>query len=168
MGFFDKLFGGGKPSKPEAVPAEAGAICAPVTGRVENTADIPDPMFAQELMGRTVAVWPSDGNVFAPITGTVTAGMPHAFGIMGDNGVEILIHVGVDTVNMKGEGFTVWAEKGSRVNAGDALLTFDRDKVAKAGYKDIVMTIVTNSDELPGLEVVAEGEIVAGSALMRS
>ena len=78
MGFFDKLFGGGKPAKPSAVAAaaEKGAVCAPVSGTVEVTSNVSDPMFAQEMMGKTVAIWPSDGNVFAPITGSITAAMP--------------------------------------------------------------------------------------------
>ena len=165
MGFFDKLFGSKKPAKPEAVVADAakGAVCAPVAGRVEVTDQIPDPVFACEAMGQTVAVWPSDGNVFAPISGAVASAMPHAFGIAGDDGVEVLVHVGVDTVNMNGDGFNVWVNAGDHVNAGDPVLTFDRDKVAKAGYKDIVMTIITNSDDLASIDKVAEGT-VAGVA----
>ena len=168
MGFFDKLFGSKKPTKPEAVAAstDKGAVCSPVTGRVEVTDQIPDPVFACEAMGKTVAVWPSDGNVFAPISGAVVSAMPHAFGIAGDNGVEVLVHVGVDTVNMKGDGFEVWVKAGDHVNAGDPVLTFDRDKVAKAGYKDIIMTIITNSDDYPALAKVAEGQVKAGDTVI--
>jgi glucose-specific phosphotransferase system IIA component len=172
MGFFDKLFGSKKPTKPEAVAAKAerGVVCAAVSGRVEVTADIPDPMFAGELMGRTVAVWPEAGEVFAPISGTLTAAMPHAFGIAGDDGVEVLIHVGVDTVSMKGEGFTVWAEKGARVAAGEPLVSFDKAKVKAAGHPDIVMTIVTNSDDYPELQVIAEAgsNVSAGDQVIRT
>ena len=170
MGFFDKLFGSKKPAKPEAVVADAakGAVCAPVAGRVEVTDQIPDPVFACEAMGQTVAVWPSDGNVFAPISGAVASAMPHAFGIAGDDGVEVLVHVGVDTVNMNGDGFNVWVNAGDHVNAGDPVLTFDRDKVAKAGYKDIVMTIITNSDDLASIDKVAEGTVAAGAKLMQT
>ncbi len=170
MGFFDKLFGGGKPAKPSAVAAaaEKGAVCAPVSGTVEVTSNVSDPMFAQEMMGKTVAIWPSDGNVFAPITGSITAAMPHALGIAGDDGVEVLIHVGIDTVTMKGDGFTVWVQGGAHVEAGEPLLTFDRAKVAKAGFQDIVMTIVTNSDDYPELEKVAEGSVAAGAKVMQT
>ena len=170
MGFFDKLFGSKKPAKPEAVAAaaERGAVCSPVAGRVEATDQIPDPVFACEAMGKTVAVWPADGNVFAPVAGTVASAMPHAFGIAGDDGVEVLVHVGVDTVNMAGDGFEVWVKAGDRVAVGDPVLTFDRDKVAKAGYKDIVMTIITNSDDLAGIEKVGEGTVAAGAKLMQT
>ena len=111
---------------------------------------------------------PSDGNVFAPITGSITAAMPHALGIAGDDGVEVLIHVGIDTVTMKGDGFTVWVQGGAHVEAGEPLLTFDRAKVAKAGFQDIVMTIVTNSDDYPELEKVAEGSVAAGAKVMQT
>ncbi len=170
MGLFDKLFGSKKPAKPEAVAASAdkGSVCSPAAGRVEVTDQIPDPVFSCEAMGKTVAVWPENGNVFAPISGSVVSAMPHAFGIAGDDGVEVLVHVGVDTVNMKGDGFEVWVKAGDHVNAGDPVLTFDRGKVAKAGYKDIIMTIITNSDDLASIEKVAEGTVAAGAKLMQT
>ena len=126
-----------------------------------------DPAFASELMGKTVAVWPSDGNVFAPVSGTVVSMMPHAFGIAGDDGCEVLVHVGIDTVSMNGDGFTLWSAQGDHVSAGQPMLTFDRNKVA-AGYKDIVMTIVTNSDDYAGLSKLADGRVSAGAQLMRT
>lgn len=170
MGFLDKLFGSKKPAKPQAVATQGskGAVCAPVAGRIEVTESIPDPMFAGELMGKTVAIWPSDGNAFAPVAGTVVNAMPHAFGITGDDGVEVLVHIGVDTVNMNGDGFTVWAKPGDHVAAGAPMVTFDRDKVAKAGYQDIVMTIITNSEDLTSVEKVAEGTVAAGAQVMQA
>ena len=170
MGLFDKLFGSKKPAKPEAVAASAdkGAVCSPAAGRVEVTDQIPDPVFAGEAMGKTVAVLPESGDVFAPTAGTVASAMPHAFGIAGDDGVEVLVHVGVDTVSMNGDGFQVWVKAGDHVAAGDAILTFDRDKVAKAGYPDIIMTIITNSDDLASIEKVAEGTVAAGAKVMQT
>ena len=168
MGLFDKLFGSKKPTKPEAVSAsgDKGAVCSPAAGRVEVTDQIPDPVFACEAMGKTAAVWPEGGDVFAPISGTVVSAMPHAFGIAGDNGVEVLVHVGVDTVNMNGDGFTVWCKGEEHVAAGEALVSFDRDKVKKAGHPDIIMTIVTNSDDYPALAKVAEGQVKAGDTVI--
>lgn len=170
MGLFDKLFGSKKPTKPEAVAAstDKGAVCSPAAGRVEVTDQIPDPVFACEAMGKTVAVWPEGGDVFAPISGIVASAMPHAFGIAGDDGVEVLVHVGVDTVSMNGDGFQVWVKAGDHVAAGDPVLTFDRDKVAKACYKDIIMTIITNSDDLASIEKVANGTVAAGAKLMQT
>lgn len=160
MGLFGKMFGG-KSGKPEAlaISAEKGAIYAPVTGKVEAPVNIPDAAFASEAMGRTIAIWPEEDNVYAPISGTVTAAMPHAQGITGDDGVEVLVHVGIDTVNMHGNGFTVYSKKGDHVNAGDVLLTFDRNKVAAEGHEDIVITIVTNSEDLDKVETVARAGI---------
>lgn len=169
MGFFDKLFGSKKPTRPEAVAAQAaeGVVCAVATGRVEATDAIPDPVFAGELMGKTVAIWPSEGVVYAPIAGTVASSMPHAVGITSDDGAEVLIHIGVDTVEMKGDGFTVWAQQGEKVAAGAALVSFDRDKVKAAGHPDIIMTIITNSDDYPALEKVAEGQVAAGTPVIK-
>ena len=151
-------------TRPEAkqVAAEAKAVVAPVSGTIEATASIPDPAFASEAMGKTVAIWPEDGVVYAPVAGTITACMPHAVGIMGDNGAEVLIHIGVDTVEMNGDGFTTWAKAGDKVAAGEALVSFDRARVKAAGHPDIVMCIVTNSDDLAGLEATADGRVAAG------
>lgn len=170
MGFLDKLFGSKAPAKPEALsvsPAK-GEVLVPISGRVEATDAISDPVFAGEMMGKTVAVWPSDGNLYAPVTGTVASCMPHAVGLGSDDGIEVLMHVGIDTVNMKGDGFTVYVKQGDHVVAGQPLLSFDRDKVKAAGYEDIVMTIITNSDDYPELAKVAEGEVAAGAVAIKT
>ena len=151
-----------EPTRPVAVSAASEGIAAPVSGRIEKTANIPDPVFAGEAMGTTVAVWPEDGVVYAPVSGTVTAAMPHAVGLMGDNGAEVLIHIGVDTVSMNGEGFATWIKDGQHVDAGEALVSFDRAAVEAAGHPDIVMCIVTNSDDLAGLAATAQGSVSAG------
>ena len=112
------------------------------------------------------AIWPDEGVVYAPVAGTVSASMPHAVGIAGDDGVEVLIHIGVDTVEMNGDGFTVWCEGNTHVVAGEPLVSFDRDKVKKAGHPDIIMTIITNSDDYPALAKVAEGQVKAGDTVI--
>ena len=170
MGLFDSLFGKKHaPVRPEAkqVSAEQGAVYAPVSGTVETTANIPDQVFASEMMGKTVAIWPDEGVVYAPVSGSVAADMPHAVGIAGDE-VEILIHIGVDTVEMNGDGFTMWAKKGDVVKAGDALVSFDRDKIKAAGHPDIVMTIVTNSDDKSSVETVASGTVSVGDKIIQT
>lgn len=160
--------GGAAAPKPLGIESQNGGVYAPVAGRIEATESIPDPAFASEVMGKTVAIWPSEGTVYAPVSGTVVSAMPHAFGFAADDGTEVLIHVGVDTVNMNGDGFDVLVEKGAHVTAGQPLLTFDRDKVAKAGYKDIVMCIVTNSDDYPRLAKTADGTVPAGTKVMQT
>ena len=167
MGFLDKLFGSKKPAKPEAisVTTEKGAVYAPVAGKVEAMENIPDPVFASGAMGPCVGIWPVDGNVYAPVSGTVTANMPHAFGFLGDDGVEVLIHVGVDTVNMKGDGFTGFVKQGDHVAAGEPLMTFDIAKIKKAGYATDVITVITNTDEFKSVEPAAPAEVAAGAKI---
>lgn len=157
---------------PEALKLNPGpgVLCAPCSGRVVAMPDLPDPVFAEGMMGKAMGVWPDEGVVYAPISGTVTVAMPHALGISG-GGVELLVHVGVDTVNMNGDGFEVKVRKGDRVRAGDVLLVFDREKVAAAGYPDAVMEVVTNSSEIEEsggtVDAIAGESVRAGDPLMR-
>ena len=167
MGFINKLFGKAKgPERPAAleVEATAGVVLAPVSGQVEKVEAIPDPVFPQEMMGKTLAIWPSEGTLFCPVSGTLVSAMPHAVGISGDDGIEVLIHVGIDTVEMSGDGFELFVKQGEAVRAGEALMTFDRDKIKAAGKADIIMTIVTNIDDFPEAKVVADGQVSAGDS----
>lgn len=154
------------------VPIEAvsgkGVLCAPVSGRVIAMNEVPDPIFAGGKLGKGCAVWPDADMVYAPLTGVVTVTMDHAVGISGDDGVDVLVHVGVDTVNMKGDGFERLAAKGDHVRAGDPLLRFDRAKIKSSGHPDCVVIAVSNSAEMSAVEVFAEsGAMVdAGSALI--
>ncbi len=167
MGFISNLLGRPRaPERPAALDVGPGEdiVLAPVSGRVEGVETLPDPVFAGEVMGRTLAIWPSEGRLFSPVSGTVVSAMPHAVGIAGDDGIEVLIHVGIDTVEMAGDGFTLFASKGDHVRAGEALMCFDREKIQAAGHHDVIMTIVTNSDEYPEAAVVATDTVTAGSA----
>ena len=134
MGFFDKFKKAAKPAKPEAlgVSAPAGTVLAPVTGKAVKLEDVSDPVFSSGAMGKGCGVEPEGECVYAPVSGTLTAaGAPNylALGIQGDDGADVLIHVGVDTVEMKGEGFKVYGEKGAHVKAGEPLLSFSKDKI---------------------------------------
>lgn len=145
-----------------------GTVCAPVGGRVIAMPNLPDPVFSDGIMGEAIGIEPEQGVAYAPISGTVQAVMPHAFGIKGE-GIEILLHIGVDTVKMNGDGFDVHVSKGQEVKAGDILVTFDRAKVAAAGYPDTVMVIVSNTAEVEAIgkhvEPVALGVVAAGAPL---
>lgn len=145
MGLFDRMKRGKK-----VVNEKSGTIAvkAPASGAVVRMEDLPDPVFAGGMMGCAVGVRPECGEVFAPVDGTILAAMPHAFGLACEGGVEVIVHVGVDTVEMNGDGFDVKVEKGQAVKAGSALVTFNRDKVAKAGYDDTVIMAVPNSADL--------------------
>ena len=173
MGFFDRLSRGKRAvgETPHAIgaTAEPGCVLAPVTGVAKSLSEAPDPVFAQGMLGPGMAVDPSGGVVYAPVTGTITAAMAtgHAIGITSDDGMEVLIHVGVDTVEMRGDGFAVLVEKDAYVTAGTPLIVFDREKIRAAGHDDIVMVSVTNASG-EALPAVASGaEVRAGEPLFR-
>lgn len=168
MGFFDK-FKKTEPAKPATIAVEAvpTAVYAPVSGNGVAMESLPDPVFASGVMGKAYGIEPEDGVIYSPVAGTISAttGTLHAIGVSTDDGIEVLIHVGVDTVNMKGEGFTGFIEKGQHVVAGEPLMTFDRDKIKQAGYNDIVIVVITNTDDLAKVEPIAAVHVVAGEKI---
>ena len=123
-------------------------LLAPAKGVHLPQAEIGDPVFAGGMMGKALGIKPSVGKVVAPIAGTVQAAMPHAVGLVTPEGIEIIIHIGIDTVEMAGEGFETKVNVGDTVQAGDELVLFDRDKIAAAGFADTVILAITNSDDL--------------------
>ncbi len=133
----------------------AGEILAPTAGRVISREQIPDETFASGVLGDGVAIEPTSENVYAPFDGTISsvAESKHAVGITGVGDMELLIHVGVDTVAMNGDGFQVFVKEGDSVKAGQKLMTFDRKKIAAAGHPDCVVTLLTNSDDYEDLKV---------------
>ncbi len=135
----------------------AGQVLQPVKGAVIAREDIPDDTFASGVLGDGVGIQPSDDKVVAPFDGTISsvAESHHAVGIEA-NGMEMLIHVGVDTVNMQGDGFTCLVKEGDAVKAGQPLIIFDRAKIKAAGYSDTVAVLLTNSDDLEGVECGAK------------
>ena len=138
---------------PSVVRCAAGELLQPCKGKVIPREEIPDDTFAMGILGDGIGVVPDEGIVLAPFDGTVTSvfDTKHAVTLEKD-GMEVLIHVGVNTVNMQGEGFTAFVEDGAEVKAGQKLLGFDRDAIAKAGYNDTVVMLLTNSDDLDGVE----------------
>ena len=142
---------------PAAVAApqeDAVSIVSPLTGEAVPLSETGDPAFAAEALGKGIAVKPSEGKVFAPCDATVSAVMGHAVGLECDNGAELLIHVGIDTVNLDGKHYTGHVEDGQRVKAGDLLLEFDIAAIEQEGYKTITPVIVTNSDDYADIERV--------------
>ena len=131
------------------ISCSAGSVLAPVPGKVIPYDQIPDPTFASGALGTGVGVWPETGVVVAPYDGEISsvAETQHAVGITGPGDMELLIHIGVDTVAMNGDGFTALVKEGDQVKAGQPLVKFDRDKIAKANHPDVVVTLLTNADD---------------------
>ncbi|MBQ7630331.1 MAG: PTS transporter subunit EIIC [Selenomonadaceae bacterium] len=135
--------------------AEAMILKAAVSGKVVDITEVPDEMFAQKMMGDGVAIQPTGNTVVAPADAEVTMVAEeslHAVGLHLKNGADILIHIGIDTVNMKGKGFKALTKPSAQVKEGDPLIKFDSKAIKDAGYKDIVIIAVTNSANFPSME----------------
>lgn len=168
MGFFDKLFG---KEKSEA----AAPVCEPLTvyaiakGEVIGLAQFPDELFSQEMLGPGCGILPAEEVVRAPFNGTVTqlTDTRHAIGVTSDDGVELLIHIGVDTVEMGGQGFQSHVTNGQKIHKGDRLISFDRGAIKAAGHPDAIAVVVTNSDDFAAVEVKANGNVNAGDPVLK-
>jgi PTS system beta-glucosides-specific IIC component len=143
-------------------------IQSPLDGTVVALSDVPDPVFSRGTLGPGIAVIPSGNTAYAPGSGVVVAAQPtgHAFGLLLDGGVEVLIHVGIDTVKLKGAGFDVHVTKGQRVTAGTPLVTFDRKVIEDAGYPLITPIIILNAKKFGAVEPVASGETTVGATIL--
>lgn len=153
MGLFDKLF---KKEEPfQKVETESGALYAPITGTYIPLDQIPDEVFAQGILGQGCGIEPEEELVVAPVNGTITqvADTKHAVGLESEDGSEILIHVGLDTVDMNGEGFTPKVKVGDKVSCGQPLLSFSIAKIKAAGHPATIAFVVTNSDDLAALSI---------------
>ena len=148
-------------------PSE-GVIQTPIVGDVVALSNVNDPVFSSGAMGQGIAVKPSQDLVYAPADAEVTIVFPtgHAYGLRTANGAEILIHVGIDTVSMNGEGFNHKVAQGDKVKAGDVLGTFDSAKIAAAGLDNTTMVIVTNTAEFASVNPVASGLVAKGDAII--
>ena len=143
-------------------------LVTPIVGDVVALADVNDPVFSSGAMGQGIAVKPSQGVVYAPADAEVSIAFPtgHAFGLKTTDGAEVLIHVGIDTVTMNGDGFEAKVTQGDKVKAGDVLGTFDSNKIAAAGLDDTTMVIVTNTADYASVAPVATGSVAKGDAVI--
>ena len=159
--------------KAELVAGQEVVLTAPLNGTVVALEDVPDPVFSSGAVGKGAGIEPSDGasiKVVAPADGSVVVAPSsgHAYGLALDNGLEILIHVGIDTVNLEGKGFDVKVGKGDRVKAGQTLVVVDRAVIEEAGYKLVTPVLVTNYMNFAEVEVIASGDIEAGTDLVKA
>lgn len=143
-------------------------ILSPLAGKSIALEDVPDPTFAEGILGLGAAVEPSEGKITAPADGTVGTlfDTHHAIGLNLDNGAELLIHIGINTVELNGEGFTAHVSEGDRVKKGQTLITFDKELIASKGYKTATPVIVTNPDEYSAVKRVADGNVTEKDVLI--
>ena len=139
-----------------------------MSGRLLPLDDVPDKTFAGRIMGEGFAIDPTEGTVVAPLDGTVVAllSSKHAIGIIGDNGAEILVHVGIDTVTLDGAPFVAHVAQGDRVRAGQLLVEADLEAIRAAGLSPITPVVVTNSDGFEGFELADGTDISAGDEVL--
>ena len=157
MGILGKLLG-----------CEKVQIFTPMPGETVPLTDVPDETFSKEILGKGIAIRPTGGCVCAPCAGRVDMVFEtgHAVTLMANNGAEILIHVGLDTVNLKGKYFHVHAKAGQRVAMGDLLLEFDREAISGAGYNTITPVILCNSDRYVNITALTGRTVALGDPIL--
>jgi len=155
-------------TKPIAVPPGENDILAPMTGTVLALEQVPDSTFAAGVLGEGTAIIPLDNKVIAPFAGEVASlfQTKHAIGLLSDSGIELLIHVGIDTVKLDGKPFTAHVNVGDKVQPGDLLLEFDRDAILAAGYSLATPIIISNSDSYRAVTTVAASAVESGMPLL--
>lgn len=155
--------------KTEAAKKTKVSISAPIKGNVVALADVKDEAFSSESMGKGIAIEPEEGKVYAPADGVISTFFPtgHAIGITTDLGAEILIHVGMDTVEMNGDGFEPQKSQGDKVKKGDLLLKFNIDKIKAAGHPVTTPVIITNSDDYADVIPTNAPKVDSGDELIQ-
>lgn len=152
-----------------AAPGSELTVCAPMNGKAVSLSEVKDPTFAEEILGKGMAVVPAEGKVFSPINGKVTTVFDtlHAIGLESDDGVEVLIHIGLDTVQLGGKYYTAHVKNGDRVTIGTPLIDFDMEKIKEEGYDVITPDIITNTADLQDVAGTEPGEIRAGEEFIK-
>lgn len=160
MGILSRILG-----KSESTPTESGKpskeLVSPLMGEVIPLETVNDEVFAEKFMGDGLAIIPAEGKLYAPMSGMVEALFPtnHAIAIAGDNGINAILHIGIDTVEMGGDGFEALVRQGDRVEKGQLLITFDMDKIESSGYEATTMVVLPDSSELGPLHKRDTGQI---------
>lgn len=169
MGFFQKLFGQSS-DDPQSSAKSAGPIqvFAPVAGQAVPISEVSDPTFGQEILGKGIAVKPTEGKVLSPCDGKVDMMFEtgHAVSLVSDDGAEILIHVGLDTVELKGKHYTIHAHNGDKVKKGQLLIEFDFEAIAAEGYDVITPVVICNSDDYSSIQSHVGKDVVPGDLVL--
>ncbi|MCI8557132.1 MAG: PTS transporter subunit EIIC [Lachnospiraceae bacterium] len=158
-----------KETKPAAKPVSGPAsVAAPVNGTCIPLSEVNDAVFSQKILGDGAAIIPSEGKVYAPVNGTVSTvfDTKHAIGLLSEDGVELLIHIGIDTVNLEGKHFTAHVESGQKIKQGDLLVSFDQEQIQKDGYDTVTPILITNTAEFHSIHMNASGNVKVGDVLL--
>ncbi|MBD1575891.1 MULTISPECIES: PTS glucose transporter subunit IIA [Vibrio] len=160
MGLFDKLK---KLVSDDTADAGAIEIIAPISGEIVNIEDVPDVVFAEKIVGDGIAIKPNGDKMVAPVNGTIGKIFEtnHAFSIESDDGVELFVHFGIDTVELKGQGFTRIAEEGQTVKVGDTVIEFDLAYLQENAKSTLTPVVISNMDEIKELNKLS-GSVVVG------
>ena len=143
-------------------------VAAPVEGRVKPIESVEDDVFSREVIGKSIAIEPTGNTIYAPVTGTVTSVFPtkHAIGITGDDGIEVLIHVGIDTVKLDGGPFISVIKEVDHVNIGDVIGTFDLEQIIEAGYDPTTIVVITNTDDYDSITSFDRDDVQAHTSIL--
>lgn len=143
-------------------------LAAPVQGKAVAISEVSDPTFGQEILGKGVAIIPSVGRVVAPVDGVVEMvfDTKHAVSMVSDSGIQILVHVGLDTVTLKGEPFKAYVEAGQKVKTGDLLLEFDIAAIQAAGLETITPMVICNTDDYKEIKTSVDKDVVTGDTVL--
>ncbi|MDX7986032.1 PTS glucose transporter subunit IIA [Xenorhabdus sp. 12] len=166
MGLLDKLKSLVSDDKKNSGSIE---IIAPLSGEIVNIEDVPDVVFAEKIVGDGIAIKPAGNKIVAPVDGTIGKIFEtnHAFSIESDSGIELFVHFGIDTVELKGEGFKRIAEEGQRVQKGDLVLEFDLAFLEERAKSTLTPVVISNMDEIKELSKVNGSVVVGESVIMR-
>ena len=151
------------------VKVESGVVYAPIKGKAIALEEVNDGVFSAGMLGKGIGIEPAEGRAVSPVNGTVSVvfDTKHAIGITSDEGIEVLIHIGLDTVQLNGEPFNVHVKVGDKVKVGDLLAEFDMDKIKEAGYKTVTPIIISNTDAYSDVKVLANGDIDEKAEVLR-
>lgn len=151
------------------ISLDKGLVLSPLTGEAIPMAEVNDPTFSAEVLGKGMAVIPTEGKVYSPVNGSIMTvfDTKHAIGIVSEDGLEILIHIGINTVELNGEGFTSYVKENQEVKAGELLVEFDMEKIKEAGYDITTPVIITNTYDYTNVEMICSGNINHGDKLIK-
>lgn len=163
MGFLNGLKNlMGQPKTEEALVenTKADVVYAPIKGEVIAISEIADGVFSEEILGKGCGIKPAEGKMFAPVSGKIiqVAETKHAVGFLSNDGIELLVHVGMDTVDMNGKGFALHVKVGDTVTCGQLVMDFSITDIKNAGHVTTTAVVVTNSDEYKTIDLIAAGE----------